>query len=59
MKGVVHSLYWSDLQYSTKGADDLVGEHGGTKTTSIHALLGYDPMINTEAYERHLESKEN
>lgn len=43
IKGVVHSLYWSDLGYAGTGPE-----------SSIHALIGYDAKMNTTAYEQSL-----
>ncbi|WP_192930437.1 MULTISPECIES: hypothetical protein [Corynebacterium] len=40
IKGIVHSLYYSDLQV------------GGTP--SIHQRLRYNPVMNVEAYEQYL-----
>ncbi len=42
LKGVIHSLYYSDLGY---------GE------TSIHQLMHYNPGMNTEAYEAYLKTQ--
>ncbi|WP_295643825.1 hypothetical protein [uncultured Corynebacterium sp.] len=42
IKGVVHSLYYSDLD---------------TSRGNVHQRMGYNPTINTESYESYLSAK--